>query len=185
MSDKQQNGDASNSSAAASLVHQTNANGVQQAILSPTPAVMPIFRPTISELLLRWCCCFSAADLQIQQNIRAASSRKAEAVPLLPGTVQEDANKICLVLDLDETLVHSSFKPVPNPDYVLPVEIEGQVHHIYVLKRPGVDEFLEKVGPLFEIAVYTASLSKYVSSFSKIALLCIIVFDWFDFDHAL
>lgn len=38
--------------------------------------------------------------------------------------------KPCLVLDLDETLVHSSFKPVPNPDYVLPVEIEGTVHHV-------------------------------------------------------
>jgi hypothetical protein len=32
-----------------------------------------------------------------------------------------------LVLDLDETLVHSSFRPVPNPDYVIPVEIDGKV----------------------------------------------------------
>jgi RNA polymerase II subunit A small phosphatase-like protein len=30
-----------------------------------------------------------------------------------------------LVLDLDETLVHSSFKPVENPDITLPVEIDG------------------------------------------------------------
>jgi RNA polymerase II subunit A small phosphatase-like protein len=29
------------------------------------------------------------------------------------------------VLDLDETLVHSQFKPIPNPDIILPVEIEG------------------------------------------------------------
>ena len=35
--------------------------------------------------------------------------------------------KQCLVLDLDETLVHSSFKPVPNPDFIIPVEIEGKV----------------------------------------------------------
>ncbi len=28
---------------------------------------------------------------------------------------KEDANKRTLVLDLDETLVHSSFKPIPNP----------------------------------------------------------------------
>lgn len=26
-----------------------------------------------------------------------------------------------LVLDLDETLIHSSFDPVPNPDYIIPV----------------------------------------------------------------
>lgn len=42
-----------------------------------------------------------------------------------------DTRRACapqtLVLDLDETLVHSSFKPVPNPDYVIPVEIDGKV----------------------------------------------------------
>ena len=34
--------------------------------------------------------------------------------------LHEDRNKKTLVLDLDETLVHSSFKPIPNPDYILP-----------------------------------------------------------------
>ena len=31
---------------------------------------------------------------------------------------------------------------------------------MYVVKRPGVDEFLKKVGELYEIVVFTASLSK-------------------------
>jgi len=66
-----------------------------------------------------------------------------------------------LVLDLDETLVHSSFKPTENPDYIIPVEIEGTVHRVYVCKRPGVDEFMRRMGEAFEIVVYTASLSKY------------------------
>ena len=39
----------------------------------------------------------------------------------------QDAHKKTLVLDLDETLVHSSFKPIPDPDYIIPVEIEGKV----------------------------------------------------------
>lgn len=47
-----------------------------------------------------------------------------------------------LVLDLDETLVHSTFKPVPNPDYIIPVEIEGRQVDVYVIKRPWVDEFM-------------------------------------------
>ncbi len=76
--------------------------------------------------------------------------------PLLP----EDVGKKCLVLDLDETLVHSSFKAVPQADFVIPVEIEGQTHNVYVLKRPQVDLFLQKMGPLFEIVVFTASLAK-------------------------
>lgn len=57
-------------------------------------------------------------------NVRRASSTVGEG-PLLGTLMDIDQGKHCLVLDLDETLVHSSFKPVPNADYVLPVEIEG------------------------------------------------------------
>ena len=64
-------------------------------------------------------------------------------------------------LDLDETLVHSSFKPVPNSDYILPVEIEGVTHQVYVIKRPGCDEFLSRMGQVYEVVVFTASLAKY------------------------
>lgn len=70
-------------------------------------------------------------------------------------------NKKCLILDLDETLVHSSFKYLRTADFVIPVEIDNQVHHVYVIKRPGVDEFLRKVGQWFEVVVFTASVSKY------------------------
>ena len=45
-------------------------------------------------------------------------------------------------------------------DYVVPVEIEYHWHNVYVIKRPGVDNFLKKMGEIFEIVVFTASLSK-------------------------
>ncbi|KAK9700673.1 hypothetical protein K7432_012077 [Basidiobolus ranarum] len=80
---------------------------------------------------------------------------------LLPPLAPEDSGRKCLVLDLDETLVHSSFKFVENADFVVPVEIDGHTHHVYVLKRPGVEEFLQRVGTKFEVVVFTASLSKY------------------------
>ena len=32
---------------------------------------------------------------------------------------------------------------------------------IHVVKRPGVDEFLKKMGALYEVVIFTASLSKY------------------------
>lgn len=70
-------------------------------------------------------------------------------------------NKKCLILDLDETLVHSSFKYLRTADFVIPVEIDNQVHHVYVIKRPGVDEFLKKVGQWYEVVVFTASVLKY------------------------
>ena len=80
---------------------------------------------------------------------------------LLKNLAKEDVGKKCLVLDLDETLIHSSFKPVPNPDFIIPVEIEGVVHSVYVLKRPHVDDFLKRLGSQFEVVIFTASLSKY------------------------
>lgn len=66
-----------------------------------------------------------------------------------------------LILDLDETLVHSSFKYVRQSDFVIPVEIDNQAHNVFVIKRPGVDKFLEKCGQLFEVVVFTASVSRY------------------------
>lgn len=55
---------------------------------------------------------------------------------LLPPRTENTPRK-CLALDLDETLVHSSFQYVANADFVIPVAIEDMVHNVYVLKRPG------------------------------------------------
>ncbi|KAJ1928028.1 hypothetical protein IWQ60_002443 [Tieghemiomyces parasiticus] len=92
-------------------------------------------------------------------EIVAATSKPAPS--LLPPLLPSDQGKKCLVLDLDETLLHSSFRVVDNPDYIVPVKLEGQTHNVYVLKRPGVDEFMRQVGEAFEVVVFTASLSKY------------------------
>jgi RNA polymerase II subunit A small phosphatase-like protein len=80
---------------------------------------------------------------------------------LLPPVQHQDIHKKCMVIDLDETLVHSSFKPINNADFVVPVEIDGTVHQVYVLKRPYVDEFLQRMGELYECVLFTASLAKY------------------------
>ncbi|KZT57740.1 NLI interacting factor [Calocera cornea HHB12733] len=81
--------------------------------------------------------------------------------PLLPPLEPKLAGRKCLVLDLDETLLHSSFKMIPHADYVVPVEIEWQWHNVYCIKRPGVDAFLREMGEHYEVVVFTASLSKY------------------------
>lgn len=96
---------------------------------------------------------------------------------LLPPIKPELKGRKCLVLDLDETLVHSSFKvrshlqltssisPNDNQilhqaDFTIPVQIEDQYHNVYVIKRPGVDDFMRRVGELYEVVVFTASVSK-------------------------
>ncbi|KAJ9101924.1 hypothetical protein QFC19_005005 [Naganishia cerealis] len=81
--------------------------------------------------------------------------------PLLPPISPEHQGRKCLVLDLDETLLHSSFKMIPSADFIVPVEIESQTHNVYVIKRPGVDMFLKDMGEIYEVVVFTASLSKY------------------------
>ncbi|KAI7828333.1 HAD-like domain-containing protein, partial [Kickxella alabastrina] len=80
---------------------------------------------------------------------------------LLPPLAFELSGRKCLVLDLDETLVHSSFREVEHPDFIVPVVLDGQEHSVYVVKRPGVDEFMRVMGQYYEIVVFTASLSMY------------------------
>lgn len=81
---------------------------------------------------------------------------------LLPDLA--DANLKTLILDLDETLVHSSFKPFNiRSDIILKIQIDGKTHDIHVLIRPGTMEFLEKLSSMFELVIFTASLSKVLS----------------------
>ncbi|XP_039325898.1 carboxy-terminal domain RNA polymerase II polypeptide A small phosphatase 1 isoform X3 [Saimiri boliviensis] len=101
----------------------------------------------------------SGSPLLVEEN--GAIPKQTPVQYLLPEAKAQDSDKICVVIDLDETLVHSSFKPVNNADFIIPVEIDGVVHQVYVLKRPHVDEFLQRMGELFECVLFTASLAKY------------------------
>ncbi|XP_037333184.2 carboxy-terminal domain RNA polymerase II polypeptide A small phosphatase 1-like [Pungitius pungitius] len=105
------------------------------------------------------------APLLVEEN---GAGSKIQVKPLLAPVKSKDSGKICVVIDLDETLVHSSFKPVNNADFIIPVEIDGTVHQVYVLKRPHVDEFLKRMGELFECVLFTASLAKYADPVSDL-----------------
>ena len=137
--------------------------------------VQPVIaEPQITEK--RGCCsffqCFGSSNNDEEkevhqasaQNLQAAEARSSMAPQhLLPILGPALRNRKCLVIDLDETLVHSNFKYVKDADFVVPVDIDGHVHDVYVLKRPGCDEFLRRVGALYEIVIFTASLGKYAN----------------------
>jgi len=112
-------------------------------------------------------CCFVSAPeeppaAKPYKNNQVPTKQAPEVVQYLLGPQKgNEIGKKTLVLDLDETLVHSSFKPVPNADFIVPVEIDNQIHQVYVLKRPGVDQFLISMAQKFELVVFTASLAKY------------------------
>jgi len=116
------------------------------------------------------CACFSTTDTPDQALTADGSSMRREQDNrktggpkrcLLPPMRDVDKGKKCLVLDLDETLVHSSFHPTAVFDFQIKVEIDGIYHDVYVAKRPGVDIFLERAAEKFELVCFTASLAKY------------------------
>ena len=82
--------------------------------------------------------------------------------PFLGPHRECDQGKKTLVLDLDETLVHSSFQPSDDCQYVIPVDIDGNIYNVYVYRRPGVLEFIRRMSELYEVVIYTASLQKVV-----------------------
>jgi hypothetical protein len=41
---------------------------------------------------------------------------------------------------------------VDSANYVIPVTIDNVVHNVFVIKRPGVDEFMRRVGEVFEVS---------------------------------
>ncbi|KAJ1704660.1 hypothetical protein LUZ63_004439 [Rhynchospora breviuscula] len=66
-----------------------------------------------------------------------------------------------LVLDLDETLVHSTLEPCQDADFSFLVNFNLKEHTIYVKCRPYLRDFLERVASLFETIIFTASQSIY------------------------
>uniref|UniRef100_A0A0X3NGS1 protein-serine/threonine phosphatase n=2 Tax=Schistocephalus solidus TaxID=70667 RepID=A0A0X3NGS1_SCHSO len=92
---------------------------------------------------------------------RLGEAPQSPTITLLGPPRESDRNKKCFIIDLDETLVHSSFKAVEKADFRVGVEIDGCIHQVYVLKRPFVDEFLQAMADIYECVLFTASLSKY------------------------
>lgn len=72
-----------------------------------------------------------------------------------------DQDKKTLILDLDETLVHSSFEVCPDADIVLNVNFDGVENKIYVKVRPGAVDFLWKITKFYEVVIFTASVANY------------------------
>ncbi|OUM69693.1 hypothetical protein PIROE2DRAFT_37912 [Piromyces sp. E2] len=69
--------------------------------------------------------------------------------------------KKVLVLDLDETLIHSTSRGSRNHDYMIEVLLDKHICLYYVYKRPYVDSFLKKVSEWYKVVVFTASLKEY------------------------
>eukprot|EP00494_Astrolonche_serrata_P027362 UN27625 len=82
---------------------------------------------------------------------------------LLGPQKDEHKGRKTLVLDLDETLIHSSMQKDANHSFSFDVNFGGETETIYVAKRPHVDAFLEEMGKIYEVVVWTASVPDYAN----------------------
>ncbi|XP_076285399.1 CTD nuclear envelope phosphatase 1-like protein dullard isoform X2 [Lasioglossum baleicum] len=112
------------------------------------------------------CVCFL-----LKKQISQMQPVKYEIFPLSPLSRHRISivRRKVLVLDLDETLIHShhdgvarpTVRPGTPPDFVLKVTIDRHPVRFFVHKRPHVDFFLDIVSQWYELVVFTASMEIY------------------------
>jgi len=75
-----------------------------------------------------------------------------------------DPSKVMLVLDIDETIVHSSLTQIRGCHFAIDVPYKGRRHKVYVTLRPHLRTFLRFIATRFETCVFTASIHEYAEA---------------------
>ncbi len=77
-----------------------------------------------------------------------------------------------LVLDLDETLIHTSYAPI------LGAELKAKRGYFYLYERPYLKEFLDHYSAEYDLAIWSASKVEYVRWIIRSTVLsnCAFVF---------
>lgn len=109
-------------------------------------------------------------------SLRLTSAARPKRRSLLGPQAPRDVGRLCVVLDMDETLLHSRFTSVDNEfrqsefrenvgiddyDFSLTFNSGEGMERVYVSKRPGLHDFLAKLSKDFEPVVFTAALPVY------------------------
>ncbi|KAF5369855.1 hypothetical protein D9758_001099 [Tetrapyrgos nigripes] len=118
----------------------------------------------------------------------SSSSTPRSSTPLLAARKSPFHSQKTLVLDLDETLIHSTSRPIPSAGssgffglspfgsrkvgagHVVEVVLGGKSTCYHVYKRPFVDFFLRTVSGWYTLVIFTASMQEYADP----------VIDWLD-----
>jgi len=111
-----------------------------------------------------WICSIIASVLSLSP-LKSRSSKSTEDPIIINKesikSITPTLKRKTLILDLDETLVHSTIKPVTHHHLTVDVMIDGLNCTFYVIKRPHVDLFLKKVSEWFDVVIFTASMQQY------------------------
>ena len=133
---------------------------------------------------------------QISKNIKKNKIKSNNSMNKINSNNKNDSNsqeniinntniphEKILVIDLDETLIHTSFQKIPNPDFKILLDaIKPRKHsdteklqespvqnkvEAYIRIRPGVNEFLSQLSKSYDLYVYSASSKQYLNSIIK------------------
>lgn len=119
-----------------------------------------------------WLCSVLASVISLGPSSKAKLVSNKEESPTKDSTNKKlelhksilpppNLKRKTLILDLDETLVHSTIKAVTHHHMTVDVLIDGMTCTFYVIKRPHVDLFLKKVAEWFDLIIFTASMQQY------------------------
>ncbi|XP_016322003.1 carboxy-terminal domain RNA polymerase II polypeptide A small phosphatase 2-like isoform X2 [Sinocyclocheilus anshuiensis] len=128
-------------------------------------------KPGSRNIFKKLICCLRAQDAQLPTSpthdalLAPEDNGTIAKIPgecLLPAVTSQDQGKICVIIDLDETLVHSSFKPISNADFIVPVDIEGTTHQY----ADPVTDLLDQCG-VFRTRLFRESCVFYQGCYVK------------------
>lgn len=106
-------------------------------------------------------------EIRVIQGLPRLTQEMKERKSPIPRKSPDD-HKICLALDLDETLVHCSIEALPNAEMTFDVNFNGVDYKVYVRTRPHLQEFLRQVSQWFEVIIFTASQKVYANKLLNI-----------------
>jgi len=128
--------------------------GMLKPFLFILSKIMPLY-PEKWFLLINWIKLKTSLDIYFDSSLHIQA--KAEAW---------HRKQITLVLDLDETLIHSSkVKPTEGKFETLEIlKSDGTKQIVYIRRRPHLEQFLEKISKEFKVVMFTASRMEYADA---------------------
>ncbi|RKO97834.1 hypothetical protein CXG81DRAFT_14814 [Caulochytrium protostelioides] len=111
---------------------------------------------------------YTAAS-QPSPSVQASSQRHRHST-IPPNLPPVRRRRKTLVLDLDETLIHSTARSARGYEHTIEVMLGKHVCLYFVFKRPFCDYFLQKVSSWYDVVIFTASMPEYADP----------VIDWLD-----
>lgn len=90
-------------------------------------------------------------------NFQNSINRKKKTLP--------ETGRKTVILDLDETLIHSDFNGrYNNHDHIISFISDREEFTVPIFIRPGLNEFLEAISEKFELIIFTASVKEYADA---------------------